>query len=1294
MLFSLTISAETLEGWQPSLDTLAEWMEARVTRLVQAHPDGHRVLLTSTAPVGEFGDIRADHLASAVMRDRRPLHSSMTLTDLEKPGRAEGSDGYTGHPLAWPDGSLFGVLDAIGGGSSLNEGRCLRLMAQFARAIEDQLSLLWSQSEVARLETELNAQEERIALANEVSGVGVWDYNIDTDFLHCDRTCHEIYGVPHEPGRMTSIADFRALVHPEDVDRITFERISDLSVRGQDRQIEFRLIRPSGEERWITSAACMLPATPRTPNRLLGVVVDITEARRAAETLQASYDALRRAERVAKMGSWTLDLATGAFTTSDMLFEINGADPNGPPLTPDDLKRMLAPESFQKVSDAIARCAATGEAYGLDVIHYRPDGMPFAAYIRGEAQRDATGKIVALSGTVQDISDREEPRAQLLALADNLPNGAIYRLELDAVAEYRLTYISAGIEKLIGVPPEKVVANRSAFLNAIHRDDVARYLLEVERSRTSGAVFDCEFRACKPDGSVIWMRCRSAPRSAEAGTIWDGIMLDITRERDVAQQLQLAKEAAEAGERAKSDFLATMSHEIRTPMNTVIGMARLVQQTDLSPKQRNYLEKIDVSAKALLGIINDVLDYSKIEAGMLALDFSDFDLDEVLQTVSAVTSTRAEEKGIEIAYAIAPDVPRRLRGDPFRLGQVLTNLVGNAVKFTNIGEIVISADLVPPSPQTQEGEMVAFSVRDTGIGIQPEQIGYLFRPFSQAEAQTSRRYGGTGLGLAICHRLVTLMGGRISVESVPGEGSTFRFLLPNRLALLRDHATAQALRHSALVGARVLIVDDNASAREILSDILREFGMQVNAAASGIEGLHALREGCRLGRPYEIVLMDWRMPGMDGLEVARRIREEEHLAQMPAVLMVTAYGREEVLKRAEELSLQGMLIKPITESVMFNTLIQILRPLAPPTGAETAPMPRIATGGGHVLSGRRVLVVDDNALNREVATDFLELAGVIVSTANNGREALESLEQSTFDAVLMDVHMPEMDGLEATRAIRRRSEWASLPIIALTAQARAEDRSIVSDAGMNAHLAKPIDEEALYNVLAHAIAARPAPAPVSPVESPETILEHPAAATSRIDLSAIEARFGIRSRRMVRLLDGFLRDFSGAPARCEALAIGDDLTEAAMLTHMLKGSLGYLGADRLGAEAERIEHAARFGEAETVRQALPVFAQELRLLLDEVRATRAGIPEEDGLFEPLPAAVLDLLPDLHALISTGDYAAVAILERLAGHLRHPVQASLLARIREEVDDLRLDEALVSLARLSATLPRPGSSAAR
>ncbi|MEG1455611.1 MAG: ATP-binding protein, partial [Comamonas sp.] len=352
-----------------------------------------------------------------------------------------------------------------------------------------------------------------------------------------------------------------------------------------------------------------------------------------------------------------------------------------------------------------------------------------------------------------------------------------------------------------------------------------------------------------------------------------GISRDMTEVRLAKEKLQhsydslqLAKAAAESAERAKSDFLATMSHEIRTPMNTVIGMTRLLQQTPLLPRQRNYLDKVEVSAKALLAIINDILDFSKIEAGMLRLEEVDFDLDAILETVSAISTLRAEEKGVEIVYRIAPEVPRRLRGDPLRLGQILTNLVSNAVKFTEEGEISVALRLGPDSAPL----MLEVQVSDTGIGMTPEQMQRLFQPFSQADVQTTRRYGGTGLGLAICQQLVALMGGQISVQSTLGEGSSFRFTAA--LSPAQSTMAAHPLHLGAALCERALVVDDNASARHILSEMLGGFGMVADAVASGEAALQRLQQASSTGQPYQLVLLDWRMPGMDGLEVTRHIR--------------------------------------------------------------------------------------------------------------------------------------------------------------------------------------------------------------------------------------------------------------------------------------------------------------------------------------------------------------------------------------------------------------------------------------
>ncbi len=1116
------------------------------------------------------------------------------------------------------------------------------------------------------VERELRTQRERLALATQVSGLGVWDYDIEANTLYCDDRWYEIMG--RDPSRpVKSIEEFKEWIHPDDAEYATtvdMKTLTELLARREQYGIIFRIVCPNGEIRWVRSAACLIEGGTGAPNRAIGVVADITESHLAEEKLQRSYNALRKAEKLARVGSWELDLSTSQFSTSEMLYEMNGADPNGPPLTVADLQRLLAPESLGKLNDALQNCIQTGQPYGLDVEHLRPDGTSFAAHIRGQAILDDDGKVLRLSGTVQDISEREEARAQLTALADNVPLSAIYRLEAASKDDIDFSYFSAGIESLIGIPAAEIMADPHKFLRVIHEDDIPEYWDKANRAITRSEVFDHAFRVQKQGGHTLWVHCRSAPRIQSDGrTVWDGIIRDITREREAAELLSRAKSEAEAAERAKSEFLAAMSHEIRTPMNTVIGMTRLALQTDLSSRQQNYLEKIDASARSLLGIINDILDFSKIEAGSLQLEDTDFTLESVLETVSTATTLRADEKGLETVYLIASDVPRSLRGDPLRLSQILINLVGNAVKFTSEGEVVISVDLMP---NELNAPMLRFRVRDTGIGLSADQISPLFRPFTQADSGTSRHYGGTGLGLSICKQLVEKMGGTIGVESELGKGSTFFFnieLRSGRQAISRDVASP-ALQHRI-----VLVVDDNATARESLSKMVEIFDMTAVSVSSGAEALESLHEASASNHPYDLVLMDWRMPEMDGIEAARRIREDKTLSHVPAVLMVTAYAREEVERQVEMLGLQGLLIKPITESMMFNALQHIFG--SGHTGDMQEAKHRVTTP--RMLTGKRILVVDDNALNQEVATDFLMIAGAEVDAANSGIKALERLRQQHYDAVLMDVHMPEMDGLQATREIRRNPEWASLPVIALTAQTLSEDRAAILQAGMTAYLSKPIDEMLLYSTLTKLL-DRSASGARSTGFNPRE--ETPSAP---FDPTEALKRVGGSPERLHRLLRGFLRDFADMPDRLKAALSHGEWTTLHELAHLVKGTAGYLGAQSLIQSAEACEVADRrkdYADMAIHAQSLIERMKELLVFLEDELASQP-MPLLNHL-SPSEAGdkqiIRDLLANVEPLLLQGDYAAEAILDKLGRLIKGGEEAALLESIRNHFENLELDQA--------------------
>jgi PAS domain S-box-containing protein len=762
----------------------------------------------------------------------------------------------------------------------------------------------------------------------------------------------------------------------------------------------------------------------------------------------------------------------------------------------------------------------------------------------------------------------------------------------------RITYVNEKFCEISKYSREELLGQDHRIINSgYHQKEFIRNLW---RTIAQGQVWRGELRNRAKNGSIYWVDTTIVPFLDELGKPYQyvAIRYDITSRKETEEALRVARdelearveerttklaeanadlqgqirerkraeegmvrarEMAEGANRAKSEFLANMSHEIRTPMNAVIGMTELLLNTELTRRQREYAQTIRTSGENLLAIIDDVLDFSKIEAGEMRLEHIDFDLGRVVDDVALLAAERAYAKGLELANLVERDVPTALRGDPGRIRQILTNLLGNAIKFTEQGEVVLRTSLLEEVNGTA---VLRFEVRDTGIGISREQQERLFRPFTQADASTTRRYGGTGLGLEISRQLVKLMGGEIGVESELGVGSTFFVTLPLTKQLVPVQLTSRPL--AGLRNVNVLIVDDNRTNREILCEQAASWNMEAQSAENGSQALQMLRRAAESSDPYDLAILDMDMPGIDGMQLAQRIKADPNVSSTRLVLL-TSVGQHGDTEEARRLGIEAYLTKPVRQSELYDSLVTVMGRLAEEGAPDEGQLVTLHTvREARTRSHGRVLVAEDNPTNQEVAVGILGMLGYEADVASDGLEALEALSRSSYAAVLMDVQMPEMDGYEATREIRHReeSEERHVPIIAMTANALRGDKEKALDAGMDDYVSKPVNSGELAEVLKRWM---PQHEDLPEQDTRELGPDTGSTATvtragSPLDESVLADLKEVGPDFLSRLARIFLRDAPSQLTALEESARGGDWSSVGRISHALKGNCSAVGA--------------------------------------------------------------------------------------------------------------------------------------
>ena len=975
---------------------------------------------------------------------------------------------------------------------------------------------------------------------------------------------------------------------------------------------------------WVNATLVPLMDGKGQPALYIAIRTDISERKHMESTIQAAEARLRRITNTIPgvVFQWEVTPQRHQFTfISPRIHQLLGLTSAAVMANSELIFDQLVEAERQSVKDAMLAAARRSERWRGEYWVQLPNDTLrcIRAEISPESDVTASGGLL-FTGIWQDVTEFKEADSRLREVTENIPV-AVFQYRVMDDQSVSVTFISRAVEDICGLRPDDVLENSQRLISCVLAEDQPALLRVLHCTDENIRSQSLDYRTRHQlTGATVWVHGEAHARQLPNGArVWNGYFTDVTQAHEIASELQRAKDQAEAASRAKSDFLANMSHEIRTPMNGVMGMADLLLDTALDVEQREYVGIVKSSADALLRVINDILDFSKIEAGKLLIEHIPFHLGRTVDETMKLVALRAHDKGLELVCEVDPGVPQFVVGDPGRLRQILVNLVGNAIKFTSEGEIVVFVDCLRSDTS---GLTLRVTVRDTGIGIASEKLQTIFEAFSQEDSSTTRKYGGTGLGLTICARLVEAMGGRIWVESAVGRGSAFHFTLQ-----VATDATQTAPENDVvqMQGLQVLVVDDNEVNRIVLSRALEHMGAEVVAVASGVEALAALNGSC------DLIVLDAQMPEMDGFEVARRIRAQPSSSQIPMVMLSSA-GLKGDVQRSRDVGIAGYLSKPVAREdlvVLLNSVLGALHP-AKPTHAAVPPQALAAAGpdsSALAVRSLQVLLVEDNAINQKLAVTLLERWGHVVTVANHGLAALECMAHQPFDIVLMDMMMPVMNGLEATREIRMREAGRSrTPIIAMTANAMESDRQLCMEAGMDDYLSKPIRSNELQEMLrriptfaigTHAIATHAVATHAIPTFDKRTsdhteaampglppIFPNPAQAQRAFDYAAGVAAMDPEIREIIAL--PFLSQWPVDQEKMQAALAQGDVNSVMHTAHALKGTLAMFGAEPARDLAAKIEALALTGDLNSMRLLLSAFCVEVVAMLEALNHVVAG----------------------------------------------------------------------------------------